>query len=212
MFFLRNADNKHDLGLYLASKIVSIHSDVGNMQLLLCATYDDSVISFPPTVNDTVFQISSTAEEADQKIIRHALHCIKIGYSFIEIQSINTDVLILLPAYIAMELVSDNDSFNFYLKLVTPNLTWYNILSLIEHLTIDVCRSLQCFYAFTGCDIVSSFNKCTFFDTWMESKKKNALTKTFFKLGNMSESINSDDKNTAEFLVKTLCSGKCKRY
>ena len=213
--FLCNTDNKHDLGLYLASKIVSIHSDVGNVRLLLCATYDNSVISFPPTVNDTVFQISSTAEEADQKIIRHTLHRIKIGYSFIEIQSIDTDVLILLPAYIAMELVSNNNSFKFYLKLVTPNPTWYDILSLIEHLTIDVCRTLQCFYAFTGCDIVSSFNgkgKCHFFYTWMESKKKNDLTKTFFKLGNMSESINSDDKNTAEFLVKTLCSGKCKRY
>ena len=151
---MRNTDNKHDLGLYLASKIVSIHSDVGNMQLLLCATYDDSVISFPPTVNDTVFQISSTAEEADQKIIRHALHCIKFGYSFIEIQSIDTDVLILLLAYIAMELVSNNDSLNLYLKLVTSNPTWYNILSLIEHLTIDVCKALPYFYAFTECDSV----------------------------------------------------------
>ena len=67
--FLCNTDNKHDLGLYLASKIVSIHSDVGNTHLLLCATHNNSEISFPPTVNDTVFQISSTAEEADQKII-----------------------------------------------------------------------------------------------------------------------------------------------
>ena len=66
---LCNTDNKHDLGLYLASKIVSIHSDVSNRDLLLCATHDNSLISFPPTVNDTVFQISSTAEEADQKII-----------------------------------------------------------------------------------------------------------------------------------------------
>ena len=110
--FLCNTDNKHDLGLYLASKIVSIHSDVGNTHLLLCATHDNSVISFPPTVNDTMFQISSTAEEADQKIIRHVRHSIKVGYSFIEIQSIDTDVLILLLACIAMELVSNNDSFN----------------------------------------------------------------------------------------------------
>ena len=40
---------------------------------------------------------------------------------FIEIQSIDSDVLILLLAYIAMELVSNNDLFNLYLKLVTPN-------------------------------------------------------------------------------------------
>ena len=118
--FLCNSDNKHDLGLYLASKVVSIHSDVDDTHLLLCATHDNFVISFPPTVNDTALQISSTAEEADQKIIRHALHCIKVRYSFIELQSIDTDVLILLQAYIAIELVSNNDSFNLYLKFVTP--------------------------------------------------------------------------------------------
>ena len=178
--FLCNADNKHDLGLYLASKVVSIHSDVGDTHLLLCATHDNTVISFPPTVNDTALQISSTAEEADQKNIRHALHCIKFGYSFKEIQSIETDVLILLLAYIAKELVSNNDSFNLYFKLVTPNPTWYNISSMIEHLTIDVCEALPYFYAYTECDTVSSLDgkgKCTFLDTWMESKNKNDLTK-----------------------------------
>ena len=61
--------------------------------------------------------------------------------------------------------------------------------------------------------IVSSFNgkgKCTFFDTWMESKKKNDLTKTFIKLGNMPELINSDDRNTLKFLVKTVYFGNVK--
>ena len=65
---------------------MSIHNDVGNTHLLLCTTHNNSlitpIISFPPTVNDTVFQISNTAEEADQKIIWHALHCIKVGYSY----------------------------------------------------------------------------------------------------------------------------------
>ena len=125
-------------------------------------------------------------------------------------QSIDTDVLILLLAYIAMELVSNNDSFNLYLQLVTPNPTWYNILPLIEHLTVDVCKALPYFYAFTGCDAVSSFNgkgKCTFFDTWMESESKNDLTKTFIKL---AELINSDDRNTLEFLVKTVYFGNVK--
>ena len=131
--FLCNTDNKHDLGLYLASKFVSIHRDVGNTHLLLCATHDNSLISFPPSVNDTAFQISSRDEKADQKIIRDALDSIKVGCSFIEMQSIDTDVLILLLALIAIELVSNNDSFNLYYKLVRANLTCYNILSLIEH-------------------------------------------------------------------------------
>ena len=142
-----------------------------------------------------MFQISSTAEEGDRKIIRHVLH------------SIDSDVLILLLAYIATELVSYNDSLNLYFNLVTPNPTWYNILSLIQHLTIDVFKVLPYFYAFIGCNTVSNFNgkgKCTFVYTWMGSKKKNNLTKPFIKLGNMPESITSDDKNTLEFPVKTV--------
>ena len=112
-----------------------------------------------------------------------------------------------------MELVSNYASFNLYFKLVTPNPTWYNILSLLQHSTIDFYKALPYFYAFTGCDTVSSFNgkgKCTFFDTWMKCKKKNDLTKTFIKLGNMPESINSDKKNTLEFLVKTVYFGNVK--
>ena len=104
-----------------------------------------------------------------------------------------------------MELVSNNDLFDLYLKLARPNPIWYNILSLIEHLTIDICKALPYFYAFTECDTVSSFNgkgECTCFDTWMESKKKNDLTNTFTKFENTPELINSDDQNTLEFLVK----------
>ena len=117
--------------------------------------------------------------------------------------SIDTDVLILLLANIAIKLASNNEFFNLYFKIITSNPTW--------HLTIDVC--IPYFYAINGCDTMSNFNgkgKCSFFDTWMESKKKNNLTKTFIKLGNMSELINSDDKNTLEFLVKTVYFGNVK--
>ena len=41
-------------------------------------------------------------------------------------------------------------------------------------------------------------------------KKKNDLTKTFMKLGNMPESDNSNDKNTIEFIAKTFYFGNVK--
>ena len=44
----------------------------------------------------------------------------------------------------------------------------------------------------------------------MESKKKTNLRKTFIKLRNMPKSINSDDENTMEFLVKTVYFGNVK--
>ena len=159
--FLCNMENKHDLGLYLASTILSVHCEVGNIQIQLCVTYKDTIMSFPSTINDTVFQISSTAEEADQKVVRHVLHCIKVGYS-VEVHSIDTDVLILLLAYVAIELESLTEPpapFNVHFKIMTVNPTWYNVVMLIWHLGIDICKGLPYFYAFTGCDAVSAFNR-----------------------------------------------------
>ena len=48
------------------------------------------------------------------------------------------------------------------------------------------------------------------FYTWIKSKRKNNLIKTFIKLGNRPELINSDDKNTLEFRVKTADFGNIK--
>ena len=46
--------------------------------------------------------------------------------------------------------------------------------------------------------------KSTFLNTLMEKKKKSDLTKAFNKLRRMPELINSDDRNTLQFLVKTV--------
>ena len=182
-----------------------IHRDIGKTHLLL---------PFSPNVNDTVFQISNTTEEVHQEIIRHAVHCIKVGYSFIEIQSIDIDVLILLFAYIAMELASNNDSFDLYFKLVRPNPTLYNILSLMHHLAIDGCKVLPYFFAFTEYDTMPSFNgkgKYTFCDTWIKSKKKNHSTKTFIKLGNMPEIDKFRQQEYTGISGKNSLLWKCKR-
>ena len=49
-------------------------------------------------------------EEADQKLVRHTLYCIKEEYTSIEIQSIDYDVLILLLAYVATDMESNTAS------------------------------------------------------------------------------------------------------
>ena len=180
--FLCNMENKHDLGLYLASTILSVHCEVGNIQIQLCVTYKDTIMSFPSTINDTVFQISSTTEEADQKVVRHVLHCIKVGYS-VEVHSIDTDVLILLLAYVAIELESLTEP-------TAPSIQCSFQNDDSKSNVAQCCEGLPYFYAFTGCDAVSAFNrkgKCTFFDAWMKSKIKQDITNTFIKLGNMPD-------------------------
>ena len=143
--FLCNVDNKDDLGIYLASKVISIHRVVGNMNLQICVTQNDTIMSVPTAVNDEIFQISSTAEEADQKIVRHALRCIRSGYSDIVVQSIDTDVLVLLLAYVAKTLeLMDDSVLNVYFTLVTANPKWFDIISLVNHLGIEICKATPC--------------------------------------------------------------------
>ena len=211
--FLCNSQNKNDLSLYLAPKLISIHQEYGRSQLQLCVSYKDTFLSLPP-VDDAHFPISSTAEEADQKFVRHVLHCMKSGFSYIEGHSIDTDVLIQLAAYIAKEFgLEVISACTIFFKLVTPDPTWYNLAVLIEQLGVDICKALPCFYALTGCDTVSSFNgkgKCTFFDSWMKSQMKDKITETFIKLSYLPESLEIEDIQAVESLVKSVYYGNSK--
>ena len=111
--------------------------------------------------------VDSTAEEADQKLVRRTLHSIREKYTVIKVKSIDTDVLVLLLAYVAMELESTNNIFNVFFKMVTPSPKWYDIAHVINLIGIDMCKALPFFYCFTGCDTNLIFHgkgKCSFFD------------------------------------------------
>ena len=134
---------------------------------------------------ETLFQIDSTAEEADQKIVQHTLHSIKTMHNEIEVQSTNTDVLALLLAYIAMEMEeSDHKIFSVFFELVTSSPTWYDIVYLINQTGIDICKALSFFQCFTSSP--SSFNgkgKYSFFYAWMQSDVKDDITKATHETG-----------------------------
>ena len=167
-------------------------------------------------MDDSFSSIDSNSEEADQKIVRHTLHCIKQMYNVIVVQSIDTDVLVLLLAYVAGEATSSNrNAFHVFFKLVTSDPTWYDVVAIIKQLGIDICKALPFFYAFTGCDTVSSFSgkgKCTFFDAWMKSREKDQITETFTKLGNMPQTIKDEDVFVIESLVKLVYYGCAKGH
>ena len=91
--FLRNADDKNDLGEYLAPKLIAFHCDSGSRCIQFCVTFKDSILH---SANITIPPLISNSEEADQRIVRHALNCIDDNYDNIVINSIDYDVLILL--------------------------------------------------------------------------------------------------------------------
>ena len=68
------------------------------------------------------------------------------------------------------------------------NIGHFSKIKLKFHFTdfIDICKALPFFYAFSGCDTVSSFHgkgKCTMFDHCMTSDIKANLTSIFIRLG-----------------------------
>ena len=142
--------------------------------------------------------------------MRHTLPSIRETYTVIEVQSIGTDVLILLLAYVAMELESTNNTFNVFFKMITPTPKRYDIVHVINRIGIDICKALAFFYCFTSCDTNSTFHgkgKCSFFDAWMKSESKDELTKTFVRLGYMPKSIENVDIFNVESLVKDVYFG-----
>ena len=146
-------------------------NECGNTLLKLCVTCEDRTILILTLLDTSKFD--SKAEEADQKLVRHTLHSIREKYTVIEVQSIDTGVLVLLLAYIAMELESTNNIFNVFFKKVTPSPKWYDIVHVINRIGPDICKALPFFYCFTGCDTNSSFHgkgKCSFFKAWMKSE------------------------------------------
>ena len=212
--FLANAENKNDLGLFVASKLLSLHREVGDVNVRLNVTHNENVLPVPDHRGESSFQIQSTAEEADQKVVRHTLHCMKTNCEYIEIQSIDSDVLILLLANVAAELCNEDTDSTVYFKLVTANPTWYNVRGLIDILGVDVSKALPFFYALTGCDSVESFNgkgKCSFFDAWMKSDQKDALTKTFINISDMPLSIDAE-MPLVEKLVKQVYFGTIRNF
>ena len=73
---------------------------------------------------------------------------------------------------------------------------FYDNGKIIAFLGPDICKALPFFYAFTGCDIVSSFygkGKCKAWDTWLASEHKNTYTELFSRLGNKPESVSDND-------------------
>ena len=88
-----------------------------------------------------------TAEEADQRLVRHALNMIKSGYKNVLVRTIDTDVLVLLLAHIPQV-----DDVNIHAYLVNSD-KFYDVQKFIRTLGPITCKALPFFYAFSGCDV-----------------------------------------------------------
>ena len=91
--FLKNSTNKENLNHYLALKLLDIHNASKSFTVTKANTIK--------TNNDSLLLDSTIShgdsEEADEKLIRHAIQCIRSGVKHV-IKTVDTDVLILAIA------------------------------------------------------------------------------------------------------------------
>ena len=130
--------------------------------------------------------ISCSPEEADQKLVRHMLKCIRGGIQKI----VDSDVIMLLLAY---RHEGGNLLSNVSVWFGTgTNTTFYNINDIALGLGEETCKVLPFCHAFTRCDTVSSFFnhvKCKFWDQWHEFDDKDELTLVFSELSQKLSAI-----------------------
>lgn len=90
--FLKNSDNKNRLNVFLASEFFSQYSG----DKIIVITKDETVLSNDQDlVVDTALSPNS-AEEADQKLVRHTLQCAQAGIGTVVVRTVDTDVILLL--------------------------------------------------------------------------------------------------------------------
>ena len=156
--FLKNAENKNELNLFLAKQMIKLHRGAKT----LVATFKDSVLVLP-SIQSAPLHSSSIgtcqSEEADQRVVRHALQCMSDanGFDKVVVRTGDTDVVVLCARYVAMTFGEETPK-QIYVHMVSTNShRLFNIKEVVKGLGVDVCLALSWFYAFTGCDTVSSF-------------------------------------------------------
>ena len=131
-----------------------------------------------------------TAEEADQRLVRNMIQCIRSHYIFVTITTVDTDVLLHT---ISNRHHAGNFGSNVQVLFVTGiTVKYYDTNDIAMQLGEDVCRGIPLFHALSGCDSVSSFfnhGKCKIWDRWHEFEDHDSLTKTFSELSNTPEII-----------------------
>ena len=194
--FLHVSQNKNDFNEYLAEKFISMHHDKETI-----LTSHQEIVEINTEVKITECQ----SEEADQRLVRHTLHCLSPCFSFEEIviNTFDTDVLILLIANLSSHL-RKNLRVLVYAEIVRSGIH-HNLRAMILELDHSICEALSFFYAFSGCDTVSSFfskEKCKGWDIWMEDRSN--LDEVFIRLENKPGELTNTDMNIIEKFVTKM--------
>ena len=171
--FLRVDENKTELFGLISQSITKENSPKH-----IVRTYNGEVASSKIEENIDSLLSPCNHEEADTRIFVHVSSLVLKGHKNIIIATVDTDVVIIAIAKFN-QLVSIGLHTLWVEFGVGKNRKWLPINSYAEHIGLDKCHGLPFWYAFSGCDTVSSFagrGKLRAWETW---KVFNEVTPVF---------------------------------
>ncbi len=155
--FLTNDDNKKQL-VQIMCDVWGSDSNAPKVQdrdvIFICegVAYKFSSADGKVTLKEEIFELRSTQEETDSRVVLYGLYAKKLGYECIKVRSPDSDIFfILLNFALEMDLkvLFDTGAGNKR-RLI-------NISEIAENCTKEYCSALLGLHAFTGCDSTSAF-------------------------------------------------------
>ena len=194
--FLRDSTNKSELFHFLADAIAEMTTS--NAVLV---TREENVLTSANYTNFSLEELAPcTHEEADTRIFLHAWHAAKEGYKSVLVDANDTDIVVIaismMPSLTAIGLQEMWVRFG-----KGEHTRWIPIHDLVSNLGPEKSKGMLFFHAFTGCDVVSSFNgkgKKTALQTW---NVFNEVSATFAKLSLSPSEIEESDLQVLEKYV-----------
>ena len=206
--FLGNTANKVHLNEYLAKKFIALH---GENEQILCVTFQNTVLSNQVCVMSENDIAKCTSEEADARMVRHAINLGKQSFKHVVIRTVDSDVVVLTMANAEIARTSGVTSF-FLIYGLAGQEKYLNVFEVSVQLGKDVCKGLPFFHALSGCDTVSSFynvGKARFWSEWMKTNAvSSSLTEAFIYLSNEPTKISQDMIRTiSEYIYRIYVLG-----
>lgn len=172
--FLKNSKNKDQLNRFLADEFMQHYS--GDKSLVI--TKDESVLSNVEILATDTSLTPNSAQEADQKLVRHALQCVRGGINNVVVRTVDTDVILLLVAYRHWETNTNANVFAWMASGKEANYYDINLISSI--LGEEKCKAIPFFHAMIP-HLISSTRENVSFETGGKSSAQKTNLHQFYE-------------------------------
>ena len=150
----------------LAEKFIAFHSTNSSHQLLTI-TYGDTITSNEQELLTNRRINCCTSEEGDTRLVRHVICRVETGCDPVVVRTVDTDVLVLIRSHSPFLNEISNSAQVFTIKgSNSKKIKVSDVTELASTIGHSFCKGLPFFYAFSGCDTVSSMYNCSKTHFW----------------------------------------------